>query len=104
MSQNTLPQPTLTDMSNKHVLGKEHVTVRVREAKGLCVEGSWARVGHVTVGWVSSKFDPNRENRKHDCAHFVSLRTSVSPSSWRQRGEAGIDAKMGVESELVWCA
>jgi hypothetical protein len=35
MSQNTLSQPTLTDVSHKHVLGKEHVTVRVGEAKGL---------------------------------------------------------------------
>jgi hypothetical protein len=36
-SQNTLPQPTLTDVSHKHVLGKEHMTVRVGEAKGLSI-------------------------------------------------------------------
>jgi hypothetical protein len=29
------PTPTLTDASHKHVLGKEHVTVRVGEAKGV---------------------------------------------------------------------
>ncbi|KAJ7302773.1 hypothetical protein DFH08DRAFT_977619 [Mycena albidolilacea] len=64
MSQNTLPQPTLTDVSHKHVLGKEHVSVRVGEAKGLWFQPRFIKESKVfykvneDISWVD---DPDNK-------------------------------------------